>query len=145
MIWMAWLFVFLAMMAGIFFGLYQRVKKKGRSVADKLREEYGSDLKLVSGCGIITSHSRVPGVLALLKDRIVHKSLMAGGNGEIYLHTIIGFSAEDTHGSRYPRARKYRNARVLAFKTDKGEEKLFVVEKANAPAWEKSLKKYKRD
>lgn len=142
MIWMTWLFVFLALMLGIFFGLYQRVKTKGRKVAEELRQEHGSNLKLVSGCGIITSHSRVPGVLALLNDRILYRTLLAGRSGEIYLHTIIGFTAEDTFRSQYRRARKYRNARVLALKTDKGEEKLFVVEKANATAWEKSMKKH---
>jgi len=140
MVWLTWLIIFLALMCGLFIGLYQRVRRKGKQVAETLRLEYGSNLKLVTGCGVIIGYSRVPGVLALLKDRIVYRSLLAGKKGEIYLHNIVGFSCEDTSKTQYRRARKYRNACVLAIKTDE-EEILFAVEKETAPSWESSIKK----
>ncbi len=141
MVGLTWLIIFLALMFGLFFGLYQRLKRSGKQVAEGLRQEHGSSLKLVSGCGIITGYNRVPGVLALLKDRIVYRSLVAGKGGEIFLHTIVDFACEETSKTRHRRARKYRNACLLAIRTDKGEEVLFAVEKETAPSWETSIKK----
>ena len=128
-------------MLGLLFGLFQRMRRKSRLIVEELRTAHGRDLLFASGCGILSGLSRVPGILALVRDRIVYRPLTFMKDGEIFLHNIVGFTSEDTAETRYSRARKYRRAQVLAFQTDLGEERLFVVQKDQAQAWEESLKK----
>ena len=103
--------------------------------------QYGTDIMLVTGCGIIGAYSRVPGVLALLHDRIVYKSVINKEIGEIFLQSIAEFRLEDTSHTIHRRARKYRNAKVLAIKTTKGELRLFAIAKSKAADWENAFMK----
>jgi len=100
---------------------------------------------LVTGCGIISTYSRVPGVLALLRDRIVYKSAMSSERGEILLQSIVEPNVEDASSTVHRRARKYRNAKVLVIKTTKGELKLFAIAKSKAPDWENAFYEAMRD
>ncbi len=105
----------------------------------QLRAQYGQAIRLLTGCGIIGSYSRVRGVLALLADRIVYKSAITSERGEILLQSIADFGLEDTSHTTHRRARKYRNAKVLEITTTKGELRLFAIAKSKAPDWEKAL------
>ena len=138
--WVLWGVVFFSMMAGLSFGLYQRMKRKSRQIIEELQQGHGQDLRFVSGCGIVSGYNRVPGILALLQGRILYRPLTFKRGGEIPLHSVIGLVSEDTQKTAYRRARKYRNAHVLVFRTDRGEEKIFVVQKDLTKAWEESLK-----
>lgn len=139
MFWIIFAPILTAAIAGIFFLLYLGVRGRSRKIVEQLRAQYGKDIMLVTGCGIIGTYSRVPGVLALLRDRIVYKSAINSERGEILLQSIAEFRLEDTSHTIHRRARKYRNAKVLAIKTTKGELKLFAIAKSKAPDWENAF------
>ncbi len=133
--------VFVSLLGGLFVGLYQRMKRNSNRIVEEMKQAHGSDLKYVSGCGVVSGYNRVPGVLALLRDRIVYRPLTFLKGGEIPLHQVVAFHSEDTRTTRYGRARKYLRAHVLAFRTDPGEENVFVVKKAYVKGWEEALGK----
>jgi len=141
MVWILLAVAFVSLMGGLFFGLYQRMKSGSRKAVEELQAAHGSDLKFVSGCGVLSGYNRVPGVLALLRDRIVYRPLAFLKGGELFLHNIVEFRSEDTRTTRVRRAKKYFNAQVLVFRTDQGAEKVFVVQKDHAQAWEEALGK----
>jgi hypothetical protein len=139
MVWVLFVIVFVSLLGGLYLGLFLRMKRSSARITAELRDEHGSDLKCVSGCGIVSGASRVPGVLALLRDRLVYRPLMFLTGGEIPLRRIVEFHSEETRSTRYGRARKYWNAQVLAFRTDSGEERIFVVRKTRVKEWEAAL------
>lgn len=137
--WLLFLVVILSLLGGLWLGVYQRMKRGTTRIVAELKEANGSDLKFVTGCGIVSGANRVPGVLALLRDRIVYRPLVFLKDGEIPVHRIVLFHSEDTRATRYSRARKYRRAHVLAFRTDTGEANVFVVKDADVRGWEEEL------
>ena len=145
MFWIISTLILTAAIASIFFLLYLGMRGRSRKIVEQLRAQYGTDITLVTGCGIISTYSRVPGVLALLRDRIVYKSSMSSERGEILLQSIVEFKLEDASSTVHRRARKYRNAKVLVIKTTKDELKLFALAKSKAPDWENALYKAMRD
>ena len=121
--------------------LYRRIAAKARAVKDRIMQEHGADLRLISGCGIVCPPSRVPGVLALTRDRLFYESLtsLAGGKDEVLLADIAGVRWVDPRASSQRMARKYRRARVLEI-TSRGREALvFVLAKAQSGPWEQAL------
>ncbi len=141
MVWIFLVVVFVSLMGGLFLGMYQRMKSGSRKIVEELQAAHGSDLMFVSGCGILSGYNRVPGVLGLLRDRMVYRPLAFLKGGELFLHNVVEFRSEDSRTTRVHRAKKYRNAQVLVFRTDQGEEKVFVVQKIHARAWEEALGK----
>ena len=125
--------------ASLFLLLYLFIRSKGRGIVRKFRGLYGEDLVLVTGCGIITSLSREPGVLGLLRDRVIYESTITGKSGEIPFGDVVGIGLEDTRHTKHRRARKYRNAKVLKINTTKGEASLFAIPLSKAAAWEEAL------
>jgi len=138
-VWILLAIVLVSLLGGLSLGLYQRMKTASRNIVEALQSTHGSDLAFVSGCGVLSGTNRVPGVLALLRDRIVVRPLAFLPEGELFLHNVVEFRSEDTRTTRVRRARKYRNAQALVFRTDRGEERVFVVEKAHARPWEEAL------
>lgn len=106
-----------------------------------LQHRFGDQIRLITGCGIVSPPSRVPGVLACLPDRIMYKSLssLAGGEGEIPLSAIAEVTWERSWKSRHHMAKKYRNAKVIGITTREGDRKIFVVADKDAADWEKQL------
>ena len=145
MFWIVFTLILTAAIASIFFLLYLGVRGRSRKIVEQLRAQYGTDIMLVTGCGIISTYSRVPGVLALLRDRIIYKSAITSEIGEILLQSIVEFKLEDASYTAHRRARKYRNAKVLVIKTTKGELKLFAIAKGKAPDWENAFYEAMRD
>jgi hypothetical protein len=145
MFWIISTLILTAAIANIFFLLHLVVRGRSRKIVEQLRAQYGTDIMLVTGCGIISTYSRVPGVLALLRDRIVYKSAMSSERGEILLQSIVEPNVEDASSTVHRRARKYRNAKVLVIKTTKGELKLFAIAKSKAPDWENAFYEAMRD
>ena len=145
MFWIISTLILTAAIANIFFLLHLVVRGRSRKIVEQLRAQYGTDIMLVTGCGIISTYSRVPGVLALLRDRIVYKSAMSSERGEILLQSIVEPNVEDASSTDHRRARKYRNAKVLVIKTTKGELKLFAIAKSKAPDWENAFYEAMRD
>jgi len=139
MVWFLLGVALLSLAAGLWLGLYLRMKRSGARIAEELRNANGSDLKLVTGCGVVAGANRVPGVLALLRDRVVVRPLAFLKEGEVPLHRVVRFHSEEARTSRYGRARKYRKAHVLALRTDTGEENVFVVKQGDARRWEEAL------
>jgi len=145
MFWIISTLILTAAIANIFFLLHLVVRGRSRKIVEQLRAQYGTDIMLVTGCGIISTYSRVPGVLALLRNRIVYKSAMSSERGEILLQSIVEPNVEDASSTVHRRARKYRNAKVLVIKTTKGELKLFAIAKSKAPDWENAFYEAMRD
>jgi hypothetical protein len=145
MFWTIFPLIITAAIASIFFLLYLGVRGRSRKIVEQLRAQYGTDITLVTGCGIISTYSRVPGVLALLRDRIVYKSAITRERREILLQSIVEFTLEDASYTVYRRARKYRNAKVLVIKTTKDDLKLLALAKSKAPDWENALYEAMRD
>lgn len=145
MFWMISTLILTAAIASIFFLLYLGMRGRSRKIVEQLRSQYGTDIKLVTGCGIISTYSRVPGVLALLRDRIVYKSSMSSERGEILLQSIVEYNLEEASSTIHRRARKYRNAKVFVIKTTNSELKLFALAKSKAPDWESALYKAMRN
>jgi len=139
MVWVLFGVVFVSLLGGLSLGLFLRMRRSSARIVAELRDTHGSDLRHVSGCGVVSGMNRVPGVLALFRDRLEHRPLIFLDRGEIPLHRIAEFRSEETRNTRYGRARKYWNAQVLAFRTDEGEERIFVVRKAQAREWEAAL------
>jgi hypothetical protein len=133
--------VFVSLLGGLTLGLFLRMRRSTARIVAELRDAHGSDLKYVSGCGVVSGRNRVPGVLALFGDRLEYRPLIFLNAGEIPLQGIVEFHSEETRNTRYGRARKYWNARVFAFRNDAGEEKIFVVRKARAKEWEAALER----
>ena len=106
-----------------------------------LREQHGDAVRLVTGCGIVDPPNRVPGVLALLDDRLVYRSMigLAGGEGEILLSEAQEITWEDSWQSRHHMARKYRKARVLGITTTASETKVFAIQRDRAAEWEAAV------
>ena len=139
MFWIISSLILALAIAGIFLVLYLGIRGRSRKVIEQLRVQYGKDIVLATGCGIISTYSRVPGVLALLHDRIVYRSAISKEKGEIPLQSIAQFRLEGTSHTSHRRARKYRNAKVLIIKTTEGEQRLFAIAKSKAPDWEKAF------
>lgn len=137
--WIMFVPIFAAAIAGVLFLLYLGSRARSRKIVGQLRAQYGENIGLLTGCGIIGTYSRVPGVLALLDDRIIYRSAITSERGEILLQSIADFRLEDTSDTTHRRARKYRNAKVLEITTTKGELRLFAIAKSKAPDWEKAL------
>ena len=131
--------VLIVAIASLFLLLYLFIRSKGRGIVRKFRGLYGEDLVLVTGCGIITSLSREPGVLGLLRDRVIYESTVTGKSGEIPFGDVVGIGLEDARHTKHRRARKYRNAKVLEINTMKGEVSLFAIPVSKAAAWEEAL------
>jgi len=131
--------VLILAIASLFVLFYLFIRSKGRKIVKKLRGLYRQDLVLVTGCGMITSLSREPGVLGLLRDRVIYESTITGKSGEIPFQDVVGIVLEDTRHTRHRRARKYRNAKVLEINTTKGEISLFAIPLSKASMWEKAL------
>jgi hypothetical protein len=119
--------------------LYWLIRSKGRKIVEKFEALYGESLLLVTGCGIITGLNRVPGVLALLHDRIIYESAIISKSGEILFQDIVRITMEDTRRTRHRRARKYRNAKVLEIITTEGTINLFAIPFSKAREWERAL------
>lgn len=85
MFWILFALILTAAISGVFFLLYLGVQGRSRKIVEQLREQYGRDTILVTGCGNIGTYSRVQGVLALIRDRIVYKPVINGERGEILL------------------------------------------------------------
>jgi hypothetical protein len=145
MFWIISTLILTAAIASIFFLLYLGMRGRSRKIVEQLREMYSTDIMPVTGCGIVSTYSRVPGVLALLRDRIVYKSSITSERGEILLQSIVDCNLEDASSTVHRRARKYRNAKVLVIKTTKGELRLFAIAKSKAPGWENALYEAMRD
>lgn len=131
--------VLIVAIASLFLLFYLFIRSKGRKIAQKFRGLYGQDLILVTGCGMITSLSREPGVLGLLRDRVIYESTITGKRGEIPFQDVVKIVLEDTRHTRHRRARKYRNAKVAEINTVKGEINLFAIPLSKAGMWEKAL------
>lgn len=93
---------------------------------------------------MITSLSREPGVLGLLRDRVIYQSAITGKSGEIPFQNVVGIVLEDTRHTKHRRARKYPNAKVLEINTARGEVSLFAIPLSRASAWEKALHGFMR-
>lgn len=141
MVWFLWAVTALSLLAGVALGLYRWMRRNSERIVEDLRQAHGPDLLHVSGCGVVSGESRVPGVLALVGDRIVYRPVTFVEAGEIPLRRVVVFHSEDTRATRYGRARKYIGAHVLAFRTDTGEQRVFVIRKARARGWEEALGK----
>ena len=133
-------FIIVGGLLAVFGLLYILINRQGRKARGELERTFGPRIRLISGCGVISGLNRVPGVLALLDDRIVYRTLVTGATGEIPLDEIESFSIEDTRKSRHRRARKYRNASVLALAAPAGETPLFALKKSDAPKWQTLLR-----
>ena len=141
---MAWIFgavVPVVVIVVVLAVLYARIKAKAQSAVDELREQHGDAVRLVTGCGVVDPPNRVPGVLALLDDRLIYRSLigLAGGEGEIPLGEMQEITWEDSWQSRHHMARKYRKSRVLGITTASGETKVFAIQRDKAADWEAAL------
>ena len=141
---MAWTFgavVPIVVIVVVLIVLCARIKAKARRAVDELREQHGDAVRLVTGCGIVDPPNRVPGVLALLDDRLVYRSLigLAGGEGEIPLGDMQEITWEDSWQSRHHMARKCRKSRVLGITTTGGETKIFAIQRDKAADWEAAL------
>jgi hypothetical protein len=138
-----WIFVVIvpvAVIGGLFY-LWLRIRSRGRALIDAMNQEFGTRIRLVTGCGIVCPPNRVPGVLALLDDRIAYRSLisLAGGEGEIPLPGIAKLTWEHAARSEHQMARKYRNASVIGITTREGDVKIFVVAESLSREWEALL------
>ena len=131
--------VLIVAIASLFLLLYLFIRSKGRGIVRKFRGLCGEDLVLVTGCGIITSLSREPGVLGLLRDRVIYESTITGKSDEIPFGDVVGIVLQNTRHTKHRRARKYRNAKVLEINTMKGEASLFAIPLSKASAWEEAL------
>ena len=120
--------------------LYRRISANAREIKARIAREHGADVRLISGCGMVDPPSRVPGVLALVGDRLIYESTtgLAGGKGEIPL-AGAGIRWENPRASSHRMARKYRKARVLEVTPRSGGVKIFVLAEAAAGAWEQAL------
>jgi len=141
MVWGLLLVTILSFTAGVSLALYRWMKRTRDRIVEDLRETHGADLRYVSGCGVVSGYNRVPGVLALLADRILCRPLLFVEGWEILLHCVVAFHSEETRTTRYARARKYLGAHVLAFRTDRGNLSVFVIRKAQVRGWEEALGK----
>ena len=132
----------LAVMTLLFlpFVVFGLMKRGGRRVKEDMQQRYGTTLVLMSGCGVITSMNRVPGVLCLTNTRLAWHAFVTSDTGEIPLTEIASYNFENTRTSRHRRARKYFKARLLEINTRQGQTRLFVLKDTDAPAWEEQFK-----
>ena len=131
--------VLIVAIASAFLLFYLFIRSKGGKIVQKFRGLYGEDLVLITGCGMITSLSREPGVLGLLRDRVIFQSTITGKSGEIPFQDVGGIVLEDTRHTKHRRARKYRNAKVLEINTTRGGVSLFAIPLSQATVWEEAL------
>ena len=128
-----------------FLFLYWLIRSKSKKIVEKFEALYGESLCLVTGCGIIIGLNRLPGVLALLHDRIIYESAIISKSGEIPFQDIVQITMEDTKRTKHRRARKYRDAKVLEIITTEGTINLFAIPFSKAREWEKALYDYAQD
>ncbi len=142
--WYFWVMGALAIMTAVMIYVKSRIQKAGESAKEEMARRFGDDVQVLTGCGIVSPPSRVPGVLVLLKDRIVYRSLsaLAGGEGEIPLAGIGRITWERSWASRHHMARKYRNAKIIGVTTMAGEEKVFAISNRDAEKWEEALREF---
>ncbi len=120
--------------------MVQRTRKRARQAVERFRNRAGASLKLVTGCGLIRPPNRVPGVLALLDDRVLFEAVVAlDDRGEVPLAQVEAVTWEDAPDSRHRMARKYRGARILSLVTSTGDEHVFAIAADTAPAWEAAM------
>ncbi|MEW5734451.1 MAG: hypothetical protein AB1921_06330 [Thermodesulfobacteriota bacterium] len=139
MIWTGLALFLLLLCFGVPMLLWGRIRKKGRVLEAEMRRELGGALVLISGCGIISGYSRVPGVLALSRTHLVHRSLVMDCRGKTPLSGIRGFTLESSRSTGHARARKYRRAVVLEVEAPGSALPLFVLPEARAEAWNEAL------
>lgn len=120
-------------------GWYSRMKRRSRVIRTELRRQYGGDVRLIAGCGIVDFSNRIPGVLALTSDRLVYRGVLkiVSTGGEIPLSSISELHFEAPSATRYSYARKYRRAIILGVHVS-GRQKpyVFMLAEKDAPAWE---------
>ncbi len=123
-------------------GVFRWIQIRGRRVLEEMRAEYGDQLRLISGCGLVMGANRVPGVLALLPERIVYRSAVGRFNGEIMAFLITGFTltpiqaCKDRQVRKY---RKYRNSMVLHVACG-SPCPTFILSREEGARWHSALK-----
>ncbi len=125
--------------------LYWLIKSGGRRAEKELRKKYGSRLKTISSCGVISGYNRVPGLLACLDDRLVYKAQITGGAGEIPFEQIESYTLENTRHTKHRQARKYLGAEVLSLDLKHGQAPLFVLSIEKADEWRQMLSSHLSD
>ena len=139
---MEWLYftLFLALLGvGVGYMTYRLVTARCARVVRRFKQKFGDSLLLVTGCGVVVGYNRVPGVLALVEDRIFFEEAISGAGGSFALDDIEKIVFEKTWKSRYKRARKYRKAFALGFHLKYGNLALFVIAEKDHAAWQEAL------
>ncbi len=138
---MTWLVaVILSMVAAVLFGVFHLLKVRSRNLMDRVVFEFGNHIRLAGHCGILTGRTRVPGVLILLPEKLVYRSVLGRFDGEILLFRLTGFTVQSARTSANRRVRKYRNASVLQLSCS-APCPTFVLSSSDAPIWQEHLRK----
>ena len=139
-----WLTVIPIVAAGVVVGVvlfvvFAAMGKRGLGMANRMRRRLGASLELLTGCGVIAGLNRVPGVLALADGVVEFEAMLTRGAAKLSLDDVALVALENTATSKYQRTRKYRGAVALVFVLKNGEERIFVVSKADAQRWHQAL------
>lgn len=126
---------------GGMFLYFKWLQKKGFSQKAEFEQQYGDDLLMISGCGLVNPSSRIPGILVRLPDRLVYKSLSARGKptGEIMVQDVDTTLWQPAMTIPNRKIRRYRNAQVLGLNLTDGKSYLFIVAPQLLVEWEKHL------
>lgn len=135
--------VFLGLAGGLALGVllffFSRLKTRGKRVEAEIRHEYGDRIRLINGCGVIRGLNRVPGIVALLDDRVIYRAVMLDYSADIPLDQITRFWVQEAATCPRPRAHKHRRAAAMLIQPSTGEEHLLVVAQQHAETWETAL------
>jgi hypothetical protein len=127
--------------AGAFLYFYRKATVTTKNIMNALKEQYGNDLLLVTGCSIVRQRKRIPGFLALTREHVIYRSILKKQKGEIPLRDIIEYEVEDITHTQPRQARKYRTAKILRIDTGDNDSKRFAVAESKAVLWARALGK----
>ena len=140
--WLVFGVVIVALVWAVLGGIYYLIRRHGRKVRAEYEREFGSGIRLMTGCGVISGPNRVPGLMILLDDRLIYRAFVLGREERIPLGDVRSFLIEDTRQTRHVRARKYRRAGVLEINTRDGRTHLLVVSQKYANTWRERLSEF---
>jgi len=137
--WLAFAFCLGLLGVSVGYLTHRVLTSRCRQIIDRFRERFGDNIKIISGCGVVSRYNRVPGVLALVDERIFYEAAITGDSGNFRLQDIEKTVLEPAWKSHSRRVRKYRNAYALAFQLAGGDPALFVIAAKDRKAWQEAL------
>lgn len=121
--------------------LVRRIYERSKEINQELELYYKDQIRKLSKVGVISGASKVPGIIALVSDKIIYRSYLLNFSGEIYLSQIEKVDLKKYLSTKYNYKEWTPGKKVLEIYHNQGVSKFFISVK-EADEWFQVLNEF---